>query len=61
MPDDVRSIANRLIAWWDADRSHLRRAAAREKWQDVGGPSLLRPLRRQVRQLVRTLAVVVTR
>ena len=60
-PDDVRSIANRLIAWWDADRSHLRRAAAREKWQDVGGPSLLRPLRRQVRQLVRTLAVVVTR
>ncbi len=60
-PDDVRSIANRLIAWWDADRSHLRGAVAREKWQDVGGPSLLRPLRRQVRQLVRTLAVVVTR
>ena len=60
-PDDVRSIANRLIAWWDADRSHLQRAAAREKWQDVGGPSLLRPLRRQVRQLVRTLAVVVRR
>ena len=24
--DDVRSIAYRLIAWWDADRSHLRRA-----------------------------------
>lgn len=60
-PDDVRSIANRLIAWWDADRSHLRRAAAREKWRDVGGPSLSRALRRQVRQLVRTLAVVVTR
>ena len=60
-PDDVRSIANRLIAWWDTDRSHLRGAAAREKWQDGGGPSLLRPLRRQVRQLVRTLAIVVTR
>ena len=60
-PADVRSIANRLIAWWDTDRSHLRGAAAREKWQDVGGPSVLRGLRRQVRQLVRTLAVVVTR
>ncbi|MDE2784277.1 MAG: SIR2 family protein [Gemmatimonadota bacterium] len=61
-PDDVRSIANRLIAWWDADRSHLRRAASREKLQDIGGwPSISRALRRQVRQLVRTLAVVVTR
>ncbi len=60
-PDDVRSLANRLIAWWDADRSHLRRAAARERWPDVGGPSLLRSLRRQVRQLVRTLGVVVRR
>ena len=60
-PDDVRSIAYRLIAWLDADRSHLRRAASREKWRGVGGPSVLQPLKRQVRQLVRTLAVVVTR
>ena len=61
-PDDVRSITYRLIAWWDADRSHLRRAAGREKLHDVGGwPSIARAMRRQVRQLVRTLAVVVTR
>ena len=59
--DDVRSIAYRLIAWWDADRGHLRRAAVRERLQHVGGPSVSRGLRRQVRQLVRTLAVVVTR
>ena len=61
-PDDVRLIAYRLIAWWDTDRSHLRRAAGREKVQDIGGwPSISRALRRQVRQLVRTLAIVVTR
>lgn len=60
--DDVTSMAYRLIAWWDADRSHLRSAVALEKLGEVGGfLSVSRTLRRQVRQLVGTLAVVVTR
>ena len=59
--NDVRSIAYRLIAWWDADRSHLRRAVGQEKLQNVGGPSLAEALRRQVRELVRTLAFVAAR
>lgn len=61
--EDIRSIAYRLIEWWDLDRSHLKRATGRKKkfQNDVGWQSISRLLRKQVRQLVRTLAIVVAR
>ena len=60
--DDIRSIVHRLIEWWDADRDHLKRATAREESDKIEGwPSKANLLREQVRQLVRTLSIVVVR
>lgn len=59
---DIRSIVGRLIAWWDADRSHLKRAVFREEQEEASGwMSFAEALRGQMRQLVRTLAIVVGR
>ena len=60
--DDIRSIVRRLIEWWDTDRNHLQRATDREESDEAGGwPSMASHLRDQVRQLVRTLSIVVAR
>ena len=59
---DMRSIVGRLIAWWNTDRSHLKRAVLREEKEDASGwMSFAEALRGQMRQLVKTLAIVVGR
>ncbi len=60
--DDIRSIVHRLIEWWNTDRNHLQRATVREESDEFGGwPSIAESLREQVRQLVRTLSIVIAR
>ena len=60
--DDIRSIVQRLIEWWDADRNHLQRATVQEESNEIGGfPSIANLLREQMRQLTRTLSIVIAR
>ena len=54
--EDVRSIASRLVQWWDADKAHWRRAQGERLF-----PSMAADLGRQLSDLVRTLAVIVVR
>ena len=54
--EDVRSIANRLVQWWDADKTHWRRAQDKRPF-----PSIAADLGEQLADLVRTLAVMVVR
>ena len=54
--EDVRSIANRLVQWWDADKTHWRRAQDKRPF-----PSIAADLGKQLADLVRTLAVMVVR
>ena len=54
--EDVRSIANRLVQWWDADKTHWRRAQDKRPF-----PSIAADLGKQLPDLVRTLAVMVVR
>jgi len=54
--NDLRSIIDRLVQWWDADKEHWRRVNA-----DKAPPSIVEPLGRQLSDLVRTLAEIVAR
>lgn len=59
--NDVRSIVYRLIEWWDLDKRHLRQLTALERREAAGPlPSMARELRIQIRQLVNTLARIVS-
>lgn len=60
--DDIRSIVQRLIEWWDTDRNHLQRATIREESDEFGGlPSMAESLREQLRQLIKTLSMVIAK
>ena len=54
--DDVCSIVHRLVQWWDADKTHWRRAQDERPF-----PSIAASLGRQLSDLVRTLAAIVMR
>ena len=54
--DDVCSIVHRLVQWWDADKTHWRRAQDERPF-----PSIAAGLGKQLSDLVRTLAAIVLR
>lgn len=54
--NDLRSIIDRLVQWWDADKAHWRGVKA-----DKAHPSIVEPLGRRLSGLVRTLAEIVAR
>lgn len=56
---DIRAIVHRLINWWEHDRDHLRRATVLEGTAVAGFLSAGEVLRKRVRQLARTLAIIV--
>ena len=52
--DDLLSITNRLVRWWDADKAHVVKARVRGPF-----PSIETELNRRMSSLVRTLADLV--
>ena len=57
--DDLHSITERLVQWWDADKAHV--VKARVEGDRGPFPSIAAGFRRRISSLLRTLAEVVTK